>query len=115
MIRWAFAFCAIIVLTGCTTVPYGPGLYAGFGPGFGFGYRSSETYVLVTRHGRENCYTRIIQSEPANQVCMRGDFIRYSEQASTSFNYKPLPAPALALLFGSSELGYIRASRPSGL
>ena len=61
-----------------------------------------ETYMQVTKRGRTWCYTRVIKGIPTDEICQRGDYVRYSPEPGSRNVYRPIP-PYVMALFGTME------------
>lgn len=60
---------------------------------------AEQSYVMAEKKPRNWwCYTRVIQGVPADQICQRGDFLRYSPTPGANGQAPTLiPVPVLAL------------------
>jgi len=58
-----------------------------------------QVYVLVThkRYKRQACYTRVSNGTALDEVCTRGDFLRYSPNPSKKSHELTIPATVVAI------------------
>ncbi|MBB4302071.1 hypothetical protein GGD81_001095 [Rhodobium orientis] len=64
---------------------------------------SNQTYLLASSTRRGRCYTRIVEGLALDQICQRGDYIRYSPKVRNRRLNRPIPPHVIALFETMSE------------
>lgn len=97
---------AAILLSACATKPDRPQAPL---------TQPNESYIQVTKQKSTWCYTRVIEGLPKDEICQKGDFIRYSPDPHPMTVYRPIPNYVLALFgtMSAMESGTARSSYQS--
>lgn len=60
-------------------------------------------YLHVTHRGSTKCYVRIIEGVAEDEICQRGDYVRYSAEPKSRIKDQPVPEYIWALFEAMSE------------
>ncbi|WP_146006376.1 hypothetical protein [Cohaesibacter celericrescens] len=64
--------------------------------------KPSETYIQIVKKGRTRCFTRVVEGMPYDEICQRGDYLRYSAELDSN-SYTPVPEYVMALFDAMSQ------------
>ncbi len=87
----AICLSGAILLSACATKPEAPTAPL---------TQPNESFIQVTKQKSTWCYTRVIEGMPKDEICQKGDFIRYSPEPHPETIYRPIPGYVMAL-FGT--------------
>ena len=63
----------------------------------------NETFIQVNKQGSTFCYTRVIEGAPFDQICQKGDYVRYSDNPDPEEVFQPIPEYIMALFGAMSD------------
>lgn len=68
--------------------------------------KEADTYMLVTPISGGQCYTRIIDGFPQDQVCQKNDFLRYTAEPEVPKFADHIPPHVVVLFEAHGQVSY---------